>query len=98
MIQDQLANGVTRKRVGIRPEGRVVAREHTAIVDAGGSPIGEITSGGFGPSAGGPVGMGYVATDSAQVGMDVSLLVRGAPRPAQVAAMPFVPHGYFKGK
>lgn len=98
VIQDQLANGVTRKRVGIRPEGRVVAREHTAIVDAGGSPIGEITSGGFGPSAGGPVGMGYVATDSAQVGMDVSLLVRGAPRPAQVAAMPFVPHGYFKGK
>ena len=98
VIQDQLANGVTRKRVGIRPEGRVVAREHTAIVDAGGSPIGEITSGGFGPSAGGPVGMGYVATDSAQVGMDVSLLVRGAPRLAQVAAMPFVPHGYFKGK
>jgi len=89
---------VTRKRVGIRPEGRVVAREHTAIVDAGGSPIGEVTSGGFGPSAGGAVGMGYVATDSAQVGMDVSLLVRGAPRPAQVAAMPFVPHGYFKGK
>ena len=92
------AGGVTRKRVGIRPEGRVVAREHTAIVDAGGSPIGEVTSGGFGPSAGGAVGMGYVATDSAQVGMDVSLLVRGAPRPAQVAAMPFVPHGYFKGK
>jgi len=98
VVQEQLANGVTRKRVGIRPEGRVVAREHTAIVDAGGSPIGEVTSGGFGPSAGGAVGMGYVATDSAQVGMDVSLLVRGAPRPAQVAAMPFVPHGYFKGK
>ena len=98
VVQEQLANGVTRKRVGIRPEGRVVAREHTAIVDAGGSPIGEVTSGGFGPSAGGAVGMGYVATDSAQVGMDVSLIVRGAPRPAQVAAMPFVPHGYFKGK
>src|SRR3546814_4938170 len=71
VVRRQLANGVTRKRVGIRPEGRVVAREHTPIADAGGSTIGELTSGGFGPSAGAPIGMGYVATDSAQVGMTV---------------------------
>ncbi|MFN4090181.1 MAG: glycine cleavage system aminomethyltransferase GcvT [Alphaproteobacteria bacterium] len=97
-IRTQLVGGVARRRVGIRPEGRVVAREHTPIVDAGGAPVGEVTSGGFGPSAGGPVGMGYVQTDMARAGTAVSLLVRGAPRPAEVAAMPFVPHGYFKGK
>jgi len=98
VIRRQLAEGVTRKRVGIRPDGRVVAREHTPIVDAGGATIGEVTSGGFGPSAGGPIGMGYVETGAAQIGMAVSLLVRGASRPAQIAAMPFVPHGYHKGK
>ena len=97
VVRDQLANGVARKRVGLLPEGRVVAREHTGIVDKAGNPIGEVTSGGFGPTVGGPVGMGYVATDAAQVGMDIALMVRGQERPAKVAKLPFVPAGFYRG-
>ena len=37
---------------------------HTPIHAAGGGePVGEVTSGGFGPSLGGPMAMGYVARD-----------------------------------
>ncbi len=97
VIRRQLAEGVTRKRVGIRPEGRVVAREGTAVVDAAGAPIGVVTSGGFGPSVGGPIAMGYVATDAAQVDTKIGLVVRDAVRPAKVAQLPFVPARYYRG-
>lgn len=96
-VQAQLASGPARKRVGIQPEGKAPAREHTEIQDLAGNRIGEITSGGFGPSAGGPVAMGYVDAGFATVGTDVQLIVRGKPMPAKVAAMPFAPHRYFKG-
>lgn len=97
VILRQLANGAERKRVGIRPEGRAPARAHTQVTDAGGAPIGEITSGGFGPTVGGPVAMGYVKADRAQPGTMVNLMVRGAPRPARVVFLPFVEPRYYRG-
>lgn len=97
VVQAQLAGGPARKRVGILPEGKAPAREHTEIQDLSGNRIGEITSGGFGPTAGGPVAMGYVDAGSAAVGTPVQLIVRGKALPAKVAAMPFAPHRYFKG-
>jgi aminomethyltransferase len=93
-IRDQLAHGVTRLRVGIRPDGRAPARADTPVVALDGTAAGNVTSGGFGPSFGGPVAMGYVRKDLAVVGQTVSLLVRGKLLPAQVAALPFVPHRY----
>lgn len=97
VVQAQLKDGVTRKRVGIQPEGRAPAREHTEIQDPDGNRIGEITSGGFGPTVNAPVAMGYVAASHAAVGTPVQLIVRGKPLPAKVAALPFAPHRYFKG-
>lgn len=97
IILDQLKNGTARKRVGIRPEGRAPAREHTELTDAEGRRIGEITSGGFGPSVGGPVAMGYVETAFASEGMDINAMVRGKALPAKVASMPFTPHRYHRG-
>ncbi|MBI1206467.1 MAG: glycine cleavage system aminomethyltransferase GcvT [Azospirillum sp.] len=97
VVQAQLRDGVARKRVGIRPEGRQPAREHTEIVDAAGVRIGEVTSGGFGPTLGGPVAMGYVATAQAAPGSAVTLMVRGKPLPAQVVKLPFVPQNYYRG-
>lgn len=93
-IQSEIAEGATRKRVGLRPEGRAPAREGTEIVDADGTPIGTVTSGGFGPSVEGPVAMGYVARDHATVGTAVSLMVRGKALPATVVKLPFVTPGY----
>ncbi|MBL8838014.1 MAG: glycine cleavage system aminomethyltransferase GcvT [Alphaproteobacteria bacterium] len=95
-ILAELKAGPKRRRVGILPEGRAPAREHTQITDANGSPIGEVTSGGFGPTANGPIAMGYVAASAAAVGTKVNLVVRDQPRPARIVAMPFVPHRYHK--
>jgi aminomethyltransferase len=97
VVRQQLAQGAPRKRVGIRPDGRAPAREETEIVDTDGKPIGRVTSGGFGPSVGGPIAMGYVDRDHAAEGTAVALMVRGVARPARVAPLPFVPIRYYRG-
>jgi aminomethyltransferase len=84
----------SKKRVGILPVGKAPAREHTPVADKTGRVIGEITSGGFGPSVNGPVAMGYVETAFAADGTEVDLIVRGKPMPARIAPMPFFPHRY----
>ena len=94
IVQAQLRDGPERKLVGILPEGRAPAREHTEIQDSTGRRIGEVTSGGFGPTVGGPVAMGYVESAFAAPGTALALIVRGKPLPAKVAALPFVPHRY----
>ena len=83
-----------KKRVGILPVGKAPAREHSAIADKSGRVIGEITSGGFGPSLNAPVAMGYVESAFAADGTEIDLIVRGKPMPARVAPMPFVAHRY----
>jgi aminomethyltransferase len=94
VILAQLRDGPPRRRVGLRPEGRAPAREHTEIQDQSGRRIGTVTSGGFGPTVGAPVAMGYVAPAHATPGTPVQLVVRGKPLPARVVELPFVPHRY----
>ena len=96
IILAQLREGPPRKRVGLQPEGRAPARAHTEIHDTCACRIGEVTSGGFGPTVGGPIAMGYVRTEFATPGTMVNLMVRGTARPAQVAPLPFLPPRYFK--
>ncbi len=95
-IQAQIADGAPRTLVGIRPEGRAPARAHTTVHGPGGEQVGEITSGGFGPSVDGPVAMGYVTQGLTAVDTELTLMVRGTARPARVVQLPFVPHRYFK--
>ncbi|HWA48032.1 MAG TPA: glycine cleavage system aminomethyltransferase GcvT [Dongiaceae bacterium] len=96
IIQKQIAEGPPRKRVGILPDGKAPARAHTEIATPSGEIVGEITSGGFGPSVGGPIAMGYVQSDHAAIGTQLNLMVRGKALPAKVVAMPFVPHRYHR--
>jgi len=99
IILDQLAKmDIEKKRVGILPTGRAPAREGTKILDADGHEIGEITSGGFGPTFGGPVAMGYVKTEFSANDTEVFLQVRNKQLPARVAATPFVPQNYYRKK
>jgi len=95
-IQRELQDGPGRLRVGIQPEGRAPAREGTQIVDAHGTEIGAVTSGGFGPIAEGPVAMGYVQSAHASPGSKIGLMVRGEARPGTVVTMPVVPHRYYR--
>ena len=97
VVLRQLAEGATRTRVGIRPDGRAPAREDTPVVDTAGAKLGRVTSGGFGPSVGGPIAMGYVDPRYAAAGASLALLVRGTARPARVVRLPFVPHRYYRG-
>jgi aminomethyltransferase len=89
IIQKQLAEGPPRLRVGLALEGRAPAREGAEIVDTEGQKIGQVTSGGYGPSVGGPVAMGYVDSAFAQQDRMLAILVRGKPLPARIVAMPF---------
>lgn len=98
IILRQLAQGPARLRVGIRPLGRAPARAHTEVQDFAGHRLGEITSGGFGPTVNGPVAMGYVTAAAAAIAAPLRLMIRGTAHDAVVAALPFVPHRYAKGK
>jgi aminomethyltransferase len=96
-IRDQLDRGPSRLRVGIRPDGRAPAREHTPILTPDGNELlGEITSGGFGPTLNAPMAMGYVRRDMSADGTRLALMVRGKPLPATVVPLPFVPHHYVR--
>ena len=87
-ILRELAEGPSRRRVGLRPEGRAPMREHTPLFD-GDTALGEITSGGFGPSVEAPIAMGYVPASHAETGARLEGEVRGKRMPVTVAAMPF---------
>ena len=93
-ISEEIANGPLRRRVGIRVEGRAPAREHADILDLAGELIGKVTSGGFGPSVGGPIAMGYVVADYAAPGTRIGVMIREKRVPAEVVKLPFVPHRY----
>ena len=93
----QQQQGVSRKRVGLLPQERTPVREGAEIVDQDGTVIGNVCSGGFGPTLGAPLAMGYV--DSAQAALDseVWAIVRGKRVPLKVSKMPFVPQRYYRG-
>ena len=97
IILRQFAEGVSRKRVGLRPQGRAPVREGVELTDKEGRVIGQVTSGGFGPSVGGPIAMGYVETAFAAPDTAINALVRGKLMPVTVAKMPFVEQRYYRG-
>ncbi len=93
-----ISAGPQRRRVGLKPDGRQPVRAGADLFDGDGKPIGSVTSGGFGSSAGHPVSMGYVSSDLATVGTSVFAEVRGKRVPATIAKLPFVPPRTRRGK
>lgn len=93
-IIKEIEKGASRKRVGIKPLTRAPAREGAEVVDNNGTEIGVVTSGGFGPSFGGPVAMGYVVSEFSEIGTEIGLNVRGKILPAVVVALPFYKKSY----
>ena len=90
-IERELAGAPARRRVGLLPEGRAVARTGATIRDASGHAIGVVTSGSFSPSLGVPIAMGYVATRWTEPGTELRVDLRGRQVPARTTALPFVP-------
>ena len=91
-----LGDFLPRDVPGIRPAGRAPVREGADVLAADGEPIGVVTSGGFGGTLNAPVAMGYVNAAHAQPGTAIQVSGRRGPEPAEIAALPFVPHRYFR--
>jgi aminomethyltransferase len=96
-VKRAIDHGPSRLRAGFLLEAKVPARQGSEIVTLDGQTIGRVTSGGFAPSLGRPVAMGYVDTAHAAPGTQVCFIVRGKPLAAKIVPMPFVPHRYFRG-
>ena len=97
-IKKDLIDGVEKKLVGIKPLGKLPAREGTQILSKNGKIIGEITSGGYSPSLQAPIAMGYINAEILQKNCEILLNVRGNSLPAEIVSLPFVEHKYFRGK
>ena len=96
-IISQINDGAKKIRVGIKPEGRLIAREKTKIYDENEQMIGEVTSGTFGPSVNGPIAMGFVDKNFSKKETKIFLEVRGKKYPANVCGLPFYKKSYVKG-
>ena len=95
-IKNNLDNGCSKIRVGILPEGRVIAREGVKIFSIANKEIGKITSGTFGPSINASVAMGYINYDASGIGNKIRLEIRGKKYEAKVSALPFYKKSYVK--
>ena len=96
-IISQIKDGAKKIRVGIKPEGRLIAREKTKIYNESQQIIGEVTSGTFGPSVNGPIAMGFVDQEFSKKETKILLEVRGKKYPANICGLPFYKKSYVKG-
>ena len=96
IIAVQIENGAPRKRVGLLPEGRAPMREGVELfaTSEGGISIGTITSGGFGPTVGGPLAMGLISADHSKLGATIFGELRGKRLPLTITKMPFTPANF----
>jgi aminomethyltransferase len=90
-----LRDGPATKRIGLAVSGRQPAREGTLIY-RGDQQVGTVTSGGFSPSLGAPIAMGYVEAAYAANGTELTIDVRGRRIEAVAVPMPFTPHRYHR--
>jgi aminomethyltransferase len=93
-IAAEIENGPTRKLVALAPEGKSLVRDHAPLLTADGEVVGTVTSGGFGPTLGRPIAMGYVPIARSAAGNSLIAEVRGKHIPVEVVTVPFVPHTY----
>ncbi|MDB3987800.1 glycine cleavage system aminomethyltransferase GcvT [Candidatus Pelagibacter sp.] len=96
-IINQIRDGAKKIRVGIKPEGRLIARKKTKIYNESEEMIGEVTSGTFGPSVNGPIAMGFVDQIFSKKDTRILLEVRGKKYPANICGLPFYKKSYVKG-
>jgi aminomethyltransferase len=95
-ILKELEQGVPRRRVGLRVNGRVPVRGGAALFqnESATTPVGQVTSGCFAPSLSAPIAMAYVASSRATPGAELFAEVRGSRISVTVCATPFVSTHY----
>ena len=93
-IKSDMNGQLTRLRVGIKPEGKVIARAGTKIFSEDNQEIGLVTSGTFGPSINSSIAMGYVKLNFSKLDTKVLLEVRGKKYDAIISELPFYKKSY----
>lgn len=97
VILSQMLEGASRKRVGLKPLGKMPVRDGVELFDSQNAKIGDVTSGGYGASFGGPIAIGLVQKDFAEIGTVLVAMVRNKPVEMEVVKLPFVKQKYFRG-
>ena len=87
-LEAQTAAGVSRRLVGLKLQGRAIAR-HGYPVLHGEQPVGTITSGSWSPTLGEAIALAYVPTSLAALGTELAVEIRGRAEPATVVRRPF---------
>ena len=95
-IAKELAGELPRVRVNLKVLEGAPAREGAEIADEAGAVIGKVTSGGFAPSLGYPIAIGFAPPAYAAIGTKLKVIVRGKAAAAEVVASPFVPNRYVR--
>ncbi|MFB6252720.1 MAG: glycine cleavage system aminomethyltransferase GcvT [Halobellus sp.] len=81
--------GVNEEFVGLILRERGIAR-HGHEIRAAGETVGHVTSGTMSPTLDEAIGLGYVESDLVDPGTEVSVVVRGQEKRAEIAATPFI--------
>jgi aminomethyltransferase len=97
VIDNQLANGPARKRVGLIGSERMPVREGARVITESGEEVGVVTSGSLGPTVNQPVALAMLRSTHAAIGTALFAVVRDKRVPMTVAPLPFVPNGYYRG-
>ncbi len=95
-IKSDMNGSLTRLRIGVKPEGKIIAREGVKIFSKDNEEIGLVTSGTFGPSVNQPIAMGYVKLKFSKPGTKVLLEVRGKKHEANISELPFYKKNYVR--
>ena len=96
VVMPQIPRNVDSLLVGLKPEGRAPIREGAIIENTDGKEIGRVTSGGFSPSLGHPICIGYVNIDYSEQATPLNAVVRDKRLPVMVTNLPFVPRNYYR--
>ncbi len=88
VLEHQSAEGVGRRLVGLKLQGRAIARHGYPVVHNG-ATVGEITSGTWSPTLEEPIALAYVPAALAKLGTELAVQIRGKAEPALVVKRPF---------
>ncbi|MDP3531820.1 MAG: glycine cleavage T C-terminal barrel domain-containing protein, partial [Alphaproteobacteria bacterium] len=94
IILNQLSMGQKSKRIGLLPEGKLMVREGTKLLDKDHNKIGIVTSGSFSPISDRPISMGYIQDDDVTPNREIFALVRDVPRACTLTSIPFLTPNY----
>ena len=86
-LRELMGRGLKRRLVGLELEGRRIARQGMSVTQDG-RPVGEVTSGTFGPTVQKSIAMALIDS-SVPEGAQVAVDLKGTFNPAKVVKLPF---------